>query len=118
MTTGDDPRHGTDPPADVSGTAPDKLDAREKQRRRELRAELEHSVAAAGYSLVDILPEIGKRAPRGRKRPARFRNPENPKETWTGVGRTPKWVNAILAELEIDVAAFKSNQKYLIQKEN
>jgi DNA-binding protein H-NS len=33
----------------------------------------------------------------------KYRNPENPSETWSGLGRRPKWINAQLssgAELE------------------
>ena len=42
-----------------------------------------------------------------RKTPVKFRNPQNPDETWTGIGRSPKWVQAIFAERGIDIAAFK-----------
>ena len=43
-----------------------------------------------------------------RKRPPRDRDPQNPDQTWSGVGRSPKWVQAILDERGIDMAAFKS----------
>ena len=35
-------------------------------------------------------------------------------QTWGGVGRTPKWVQAILDERGIDMAAFKSIPMYRI----
>jgi len=33
----------------------------------------------------------------GGKVPPKYRNPENPDDTWTGRGRKPKWVEAALA---------------------
>ena len=40
--------------------------------------------------------------------------PQNPDTTWSGIGRTPKWVQAILDERGIDMAAFKSIPMYQI----
>ena len=90
--------------------------AREKHGRKELRAELERRVAAEGYKMGDIFPELGAGASRGarRKRPAKYRDPQNPDQTWSGIGRTPKWVQAILDERGIDIAAFKSIPMYQI----
>ena len=45
---------------------------------------------------------------------ARLANPQSPEETWTGIGRSPKWVQAILDERGIDVAAFKGIPMYQI----
>jgi DNA-binding protein H-NS len=35
---------------------------------------------------------------KGRKIPAKYRNPANPSETWAGRGRLPKWLAAALEE--------------------
>ena len=93
------------------------LASREKQNRMDLRAELERRVAAEGYGLADIFPELRSASPRAarRKRPPRYRDPQNPDQTWGGVGRTPKWVQAILDERGIDLAAFKSIPMYRIR---
>ena len=96
---------------ELVGKAQTEVASRDKQRRKDLRSELERRVAADGYKLSDIFPELGSDAASGtqrQKRPAKFRNPQNPEETWAGIGRTPKWVQAILSERGIDVAAFKS----------
>ena len=87
-----------------------------KQGRRDLRAELERRVASDGYKMADIFPELGTGASSGarRKWPAKYRNPQNPDTTWSGIGRTPKWVQAILDERGIDRAAFKSIPMYQI----
>ena len=92
------------------------LASREKQGRRDLRAELERRVAAEGYKMADIFPELGAGAASGarRKWPAKYRDPQNPEQAWGGIGRTPKWVQAILDERGIDMAAFKSIPMYQI----
>ena len=51
--------------------------SREKENRKELRAELERRVAAEGYKMSDIFPELGTGASSRarRKRPAKYRDP-------------------------------------------
>jgi len=102
--------------AELLNDAQGELASREKQNRRDLRTELERRVAAAGYRLGDIFPELGaaSSSPARRKRPPRYRDPQNPGQTWSGVGRTPNWVQAIVDERGIDVAAFKSIPMYRI----
>ena len=103
--------------ADLVGKAQSEMAAREKTRRRELRKELERRVAVDGYKLGDIFPEFGTAngtRPGRQKRPAKYRNPQNPDDTWSGIGRTPKWVQAIVEERGIDVPAFKSIPMYQI----
>ena len=101
---------------ELLGKAQTEVASREKQGRRDLRAELERGVAAEGYKMADIFPELGAASSSSarRKRPAKYRNPQNPEQTWSGIGRTPKWVQAILDERGIDMAAFKSIPMYQI----
>ena len=101
---------------ELLANAQTEIASREKGNRKELRAELERRVAADGYKMADIFPELGAGASSGarRKRPAKYRNPQNPEQTWSGIGRTPKWVQAILDERGIDMAAFKSIPMYQI----
>ena len=103
--------------ADLVGKAQSEMASREKQRRTDLRSELERRIKAEGYKIPDIFPELGTSGANGRQRrkmPAKFRNPQNPEETWTGIGRSPKWVQAILEERGIDMTAFKSIPMYQI----
>ena len=102
---------------DLVGKAQSEMASREKQRRKDLRSELERRVVADGYKLADIFPELRNGASGGRQRrkmPVKFRNPQNPEETWTGIGRSPKWVQAILEERGIDMAAFKGIPMYRV----
>ena len=103
--------------AELVGKAQAQMASREKQRRKDLRSELERRIAADGYKLGDIFPELPTGAVGGRQRrkmPVKFRNPQNPDETWTGIGRSPKWVQAILTERGIDMAAFKAIPMYQV----
>ena len=45
--------------ADLLGKAQAEMASREKGNRKELRAELERRVAAEGYKMTDIFPELG-----------------------------------------------------------
>ena len=94
--------------------AQSELGSREKQNRKEFRAELERRVAADGYRMAEIFPEFrtASSSSSRRKRPPKYRDPHNPGQTWSGIGRTPKWVQAILDERGIDMAAFKSIPMY------
>lgn len=102
---------------DLVTKAQAEMASRERQRRKDLRAELERRVDADGYKMSDIFPELGSASGSGarrQKRPAKYRNPQNPDDTWSGIGRTPKWVAAIVEERGIDVPAFKSIPMYQI----
>ena len=102
--------------AELLANVQTEMASREKENRQELRAELERRVAAEGYKMRDIFPELGAGASSGarRKRPAKYRDPQNPGQTWSGIGRTPKWVQAILDERGIDTVTFKSIPMYQI----
>ena len=106
---------------ELVGKVQTEMASREKRKRQDLRAELERRVAAEGYKMGDIFPELGSAGPTGRRRrkmPAKYRNPQNPEETWTGIGRSPKWVQVILTERGIDMASFKSIPMYQIHATN
>ena len=103
--------------ADLVGKARTEMASREKNRRKDLREELERRVAADGYKMADIFPELGTgngARPGRQKRPAKYRDPQNSDHTWSGIGRSPKWVAAILDERSIDMAAFKAIPMYQI----
>ena len=102
--------------AELLAKAHAELASREKENRKELRAELERRLSAASYKLGDIFPELSSAAATStrRKRPAKYRDAQNPDQTWSGIGRAPKWVQAILEERGIDMAAFKSIPTYQI----
>ncbi|PTW40301.1 MULTISPECIES: H-NS family nucleoid-associated regulatory protein [Rhodovulum] len=65
-----------------------------EREKAKARAVLEATAKEMGYSLDDIL---GKKARRV-KPTAKYRNPENPAETWSGRGRRPRWLEEALSK--------------------
>lgn len=73
--------------------------ALEKLRKKDLkkvRQEMEKLAAAHGVSVADVL---GNAAPKAKKAPkaksvAKFANPADKSQTWTGKGRQPAWYKA------------------------
>jgi DNA-binding protein H-NS len=63
--------------------------------RTELRRKIESMVSDAGFKMADI---FGGRGGKGRTVAAKYVNPDDPTETWTGRGRKPRWLNAKLQE--------------------
>jgi len=65
-------------------------------RERDLaRKAAEEAAAAHGYSLAELTGATRGRARAGAsgpKSPARYRNPANAAETWSGRGRKPGWI--------------------------
>ena len=102
--------------ADLLTKAQAALASRERQNRKVLRAELERRVTAEGYGLADVFPELSaaRSSTTRQKRPARYRDPQNPERTWSGIGRAPKWVQAIRDERGIDMKAFKAIPMYQV----
>lgn len=68
--------------------------ARDREKG-EVRQEMMALAARRGLSLSDILG-TGRGGSKGGKVAVKYRNPENPDDTWTGRGRQPKWLVAAL----------------------
>lgn len=69
--------------------------ARDRERS-EVKQKIESIVQNAGFSVSDLFG--GGRAPaaKGRQVAAKYVNPDNRSETWTGRGRKPRWLTAKL----------------------
>lgn len=87
----------------------ERIDHRMVEVDREARAKALEAVKAAaaehGFNVHDLVgkPEQGGRKGAGRAaasvpndRPARYANPQDPSQTWSGRGRRPAWVKAAL----------------------
>ncbi|MFV0294089.1 MAG: H-NS family nucleoid-associated regulatory protein [Paracoccus sp. (in: a-proteobacteria)] len=66
----------------------------EDRRRKEALAAAEEAAREHGFSLNDLTG--GKSGRRAAKIAAKYANPENDSETWTGRGRRPRWVQEAL----------------------
>jgi DNA-binding protein H-NS len=66
-----------------------------ERSRADVRKKVEAIIADAGFKVTDI---FGGRGGKGRTVAAKYANPDNPGETWTGRGRKPRWLNAKLQD--------------------
>lgn len=66
----------------------------EDRKKKDALAELEERARALGFSLAELtgVQVVRKRAPAS----AKYANPENQAETWSGRGRKPRWFEAAL----------------------
>jgi DNA-binding protein H-NS len=105
---------------DLNGLSAKELDALISQAKRRMttlkkrkpvatvRSKLNALAAAEGYTLVELFggkatakkaaTKPRKAAKKGRKLgkvAPKYRNPANPKETWTGRGKQPRWMAAL-----------------------
>ncbi|EAR52411.1 DNA-binding protein, H-NS family protein [Oceanicola granulosus HTCC2516] len=74
----------------------------EKLAKDERKLALEAAEKAArehGYSLSELTAAGGaKKGKSGSVNPPKYRNPDNPDQTWTGKGRRPDWIKAAEAK--------------------
>ncbi|TXH60636.1 MAG: H-NS histone family protein [Thiothrix sp.] len=66
---------------------------RKQSELLDVRRKLDELVDNSGFSLQEILEAKSVRKPVQPK----YRNPENPENTWTGRGRRPIWVEQALS---------------------
>jgi DNA-binding protein H-NS len=66
---------------------------------QEVRKKIDALLSSSGLSLADIYPAHGGKGGKGGKRGAvapKYRNPEDPSQTWTGRGKRPLWFAAAI----------------------
>lgn len=84
------------------------LDKLRKQDLKKVRQDLKKVAAAAGVTIeealgLDTAPKAAKSKKKSAKSkakmksPAKFANPNNSSQTWTGKGRQPEWYKAAIA---------------------
>ena len=68
----------------------------EDRKKKDAVAELEDRARQMGFTLAELLgtQSVRKRAPAA----AKYANPANSSDTWSGRGRKPRWFEAALAE--------------------
>ena len=81
----------------------DLLRSKQGEEIYSLRNKISAASSALGISLAELfgLNKIPEREPKERKRrevKVKYRNPDNPDETWSGRGRPPQWMQAKLDE--------------------
>ena len=75
-----------------------------------VRSKITKFAKAEGYTLEELFGMSGNRGAKATAKPSsragrklgkvapRYRNPANPKETWTGRGKHPRWMAALIAK--------------------
>jgi DNA-binding protein H-NS len=80
------------------------LTRQDEQARERLREKLQAEAEAEGFTVAELFSAPGAvtqtapkaaKADRGAVAP-KYRNPDDPAETWTGRGRQPRWVKVQL----------------------
>ncbi len=74
-----------------------KANARSRAKA-DVKAKIDAILTSSGFTIADLYPVA--RAARGRagNKAAKFINPDNRAETWTGRGRKPNWLVAKLSK--------------------
>ena len=65
--------------------------------RHEMRAKMEEMARASGFSVGEL---FGRKGKNGSKGVAKYRNPKDPSQTWTGRGRRPLWMAKAGGDIE------------------
>lgn len=69
-----------------------------KERLGALRERIEVIIKQEGYSVEDVFPGKARRARKSTGTvAAKYFNPGNPQQTWSGRGKRPRWFNDALA---------------------
>lgn len=72
------------------------LKDRQNSKRKEVLAQIKELAASIGVS-VEIMDGDKKSERKGTKVAARYRNPADASQTWTGRGLAPKWMQELMA---------------------
>lgn len=81
----------------------DEIDSELQRRSDKLSAieEIKRLATEKGLKVEDLLMELGGSKTRTKREgspvPARYRNPDNKSQTWSGRGKRPLWLNAAMA---------------------
>lgn len=72
--------------------------ASHKKEKKEALAAAQKAAAEFGFSLEELTSKrAGRGAAKGTKAEAKYMDPENPTNTWTGKGRQPNWFKTAVA---------------------
>ncbi len=79
---------------DLEGKVRKAIAAARDRERSEAKMELQALAERRGFSVNELFG--GSRGTKGTKVAVKYRNKDNPSDTWTGRGRQPKWLVALL----------------------
>lgn len=82
-------------------------DMRKKEAQQETIQKIRDLVVKRGFTMDELLGTKARRVVRKMAKSAKYRNPSNPDQTWTGQGRKPNWLVAELGKGK-DIAQFSA----------
>jgi DNA-binding protein H-NS len=68
------------------------IEEKRVSERSEMRAAMEELARKSGFTVAELFG--GRKGKNGSKGVAKYRNPKDPTQTWTGRGRRPLWMSA------------------------
>lgn len=71
---------------------------RDQQKFAEARLQILAIAQSVGIDVKDIMGKTTAKKPSSKPVAAKYRNPTDAGQMWSGRGRKPKWVEALLAE--------------------
>ena len=71
------------------------LRRRGDEERKRVLVQMKELAASVDMSLEDVIAYSSSKKTKGEPK---YQNPENPRQTWTGRGKRPSWIKAVLAQ--------------------
>lgn len=70
------------------------VELRREKEKQEIYKKITELASESGFSLSELMNQKpAKKAPA----PIKYRNPDNKNESWTGIGKKPKWLVDLLS---------------------
>jgi DNA-binding protein H-NS len=92
---------------DLHAEIPAIIAAKSAEQKAALKAKMAELAADAGFDLGELIGgSKGRRSPKGGSVPVKYRNPENPSETWSGRGRMATWLREKIAKRGVKLEDF------------
>ncbi len=71
-------------------------DKRREEEKEKVRKDVFELIKAAGYSFDELFQPAAVKEMSKKKIPAKYMDPSNPENTWSGRGRQPVWLKEAL----------------------
>jgi len=68
----------------------------EREEKKKVLAKMQELAASAGMTPSEVAAHFGTSGRRRSKGTPKYHNPDNPGQTWTGKGRKPGWLQALI----------------------
>jgi DNA-binding protein H-NS len=84
--------------ADLIAKASKELETKRQGKKKETINQIKELASSIGLGVEFIEPEKKTASRKGSSVPIKYRDPDNPKNAWTGRGMKPRWLNALLEQ--------------------